>query len=285
MGGDGGSIPRRDDLVKSKKKQEVANREAANMALWKHCSLTQDPLRQPVVSCLLGRLYNKESVINKLLTKTKGDGFSDHIKKLRDVKELRLSVTTNGTTTLDPQLFYCPVTGLEMSGIYPFVYLWGCGCVFSKKALTEVSSNLCMLCGTPFIRDDVILINPQTEEEIEAAKTRLANYQTKPKARKRSSTNNVPEQSDSTEGCSNIPTKKLAVENESSESNKRTESSSESKKSTTDIQPEAETSVPNKSIQEDPNVSSVYKSLFNTCEEAKRQPKPHWVTFNPLYFR
>ncbi|VDQ17412.1 unnamed protein product [Trichobilharzia regenti] len=119
MGGDGGSIPRRDDLVKSKKKQEVANREAANMALWKHCSLTQDPLRQPVVSCLLGR----------------------------DVKELRLSVTTNGTTTLDPQLFYCPVTGLEMSGIYPFVYLWGCGCVFSKKALTEVSSNLCMLVG------------------------------------------------------------------------------------------------------------------------------------------
>ncbi|VDP25584.1 unnamed protein product [Schistosoma margrebowiei] len=55
MGGDGGSIPRRDDLVKPKKKQEVAEREAANMALWKHCALTQDPLRQPVVSCLLGR--------------------------------------------------------------------------------------------------------------------------------------------------------------------------------------------------------------------------------------
>ncbi|TPP67746.1 Protein RTF2 protein [Fasciola gigantica] len=39
------------------------------------------------------------------------------------------------------------------------------------------------------------------------------------------------------------------------------------------------------SIQENPNVSSVYKSLFNTSEEAKRQPKSHWVTFNPLYFR
>lgn len=89
------------------------------------------------------RLYNKESVINKLLSKSNGDGFSDHIKKLRDVKELRLSSTSSDNQ--EPQVFYCPVTGLEMSGIYPFVYLWSCGCVFSRKALTEVSSNLCML--------------------------------------------------------------------------------------------------------------------------------------------
>jgi len=39
-----------------------------------------------------------------------------------------------------------------------------------------------------------------------------------------------------------------------------------------------------KSIQEDPNASDVYKSLFNTCEKAKKQTQGHWVTFNPQYF-
>ncbi|CAH8535200.1 unnamed protein product [Schistosoma margrebowiei] len=268
MGGDGGSIPRRDDLVKPKKKQEVAEREAANMALWKHCALTQDPLRQPVVSCLLGRLYNKESIINKLLSKSNGDGFSDHIKKLRDVKELRLSSTSSDNQ--EPQIFYCPVTGLEMSGIYPFVYLWSCGCVFSRKALTEVSSNLCMLCGTSFSSDDIILINPQTKDEIEVAKRRLINFQTASKTRKRSSANRVSEQSDLIDE-NNIPNKKTLVQDKTLE--------------VTDPQPQQETSGTSRSIQEDPNLSSAYKSLFNTCEQAKRQPKSHWVTFNPLYFR
>ncbi|CAH8563136.1 unnamed protein product [Heterobilharzia americana] len=284
MGGDGGSIPRRDDLVKPKKKQEVANREAANMALWKHCALTQDPLRQPVVSCLLGKLYNKESVINKLLTKTKGDGFSDHIKRLRDVKELRLSSTSSPEGSQEPQVFYCPVTGLEMSGVYPFIYLWSCGCVFSKKALTEVSSNLCMLCGTAFSPDDIVQINPQTKEEIEAAKMRLTSFQTNLKNRKRSSVNCISEKSQSSEGR-NIPTKKPAISSEGLEDTKKTEPSSESEKPISDPQPPVETCSASKSIQEDPSVSSVYKSLFNTCEQAKRQPKSHWVTFNPLYFR
>ncbi|KAH8875596.1 Protein RTF2 [Schistosoma japonicum] len=283
MGGDGGSIPRRDDLVKPKKKQEVAEREAANMALWKHCALTQDPLRQPVVSCMMGRLYNKESVINKLLSKTGGDGFSDHIKKLRDVKELRLS-STSSSDNLEPQSFYCPVTGLEMSGIYPFVYLWSCGCVFSKKALTEVSSNLCMLCATSFSPDDIILINPQTKEEIETAKLRLTNFQSTSKTRKRSSANRISEQVDLIDE-SNIPAKKADIQDKTVESKKKLETSSEHEKAMTEQQLQPETPCTSRSIQEDPNLSSAYKSLFNTCEQAKRQPKSHWVTFNPLYFR
>ena len=38
-----------------------------------------------------------------------------------------------------------------------------------------------------------------------------------------------------------------------------------------------------KSIQDDPKASSAYKSLFNSHETAKRQPKAHWVTYNPCY--
>ena len=40
-----------------------------------------------------------------------------------------------------------------------------------------------------------------------------------------------------------------------------------------------------KSIQDDPNpdVSSVFKSLYTTCEKAKNQQKHHWVTNNLQY--
>ena len=37
-------------------------------------------------------------------------------------------------------------------------------------------------------------------------------------------------------------------------------------------------------IQKDPNVSTVYKSLFTTSEACLRQPKPHWITHNPQYY-
>lgn len=49
--------------------------------------------------------------------------------------------------------------------------------------------------------------------------------------------------------------------------------------------PQIETkSKKSKNIQNDPNASDVYKSLFNTCEKAKKQTQGHWVTFNPQYF-
>nr|VZI38025.1 unnamed protein product [Spirometra erinaceieuropaei] len=67
MGGDGGSIPRRVELVRNKKEQEKAERSALNAARWKHCALSEQPLRQPIVACKLGRLYNKEAIIEKLL--------------------------------------------------------------------------------------------------------------------------------------------------------------------------------------------------------------------------
>lgn len=39
-----------------------------------------------------------------------------------------------------------------------------------------------------------------------------------------------------------------------------------------------------RSIQQDPKASAVYKSLFTSCQEAKKQKQAHWVTFNPQYF-
>ncbi|CAH8634221.1 unnamed protein product [Dicrocoelium dendriticum] len=282
MGGDGGSIPRRVELVKAKKKPERANRRAANAALWRHCTLSQDRLRIPIVSCQLGRLYNKESVINKLLSRSNTNDVAEHIRRLKDVRELRLTVNNSHTQESDPLNdatgeFYCPVTGLEMSGVYPFVYLWTCGCVFAKKALDVVNDYRCMQCGTSFTEDDIILLNPQTESEIAAAKQRLAQYVASSSKAKRRSADSVVDTGPS--------------EAKQKPTNKPNTNTDEKHDETDEVteEPQHETSSdhtkPNKSIQEDPNSSSVYKSLFTTSEQAKRQPKPHWVTYNPLYFR
>ena len=39
--------------------------------------------------------------------------------------------------------YVCPVSGLEMSGVYRFAFLRSCGCVFAEKALKEVHSEHC----------------------------------------------------------------------------------------------------------------------------------------------
>ena len=39
------------------------------------------------------------------------------------------------------------------------------------------------------------------------------------------------------------------------------------------------------SVQDDPTKSEIYKSLFTSHKDAVNQPKAHWVTMNPGYFR
>lgn len=57
--------------------------------------------------------------------------------------------------------------------IYRFCYLHGCGCVMSESAITEVKSNLCLACGTPYEKDDVIQVYPDRPEDIERLKQRI----------------------------------------------------------------------------------------------------------------
>ena len=44
MGADGGSIPKRSELVKSKEKQEKLARDVTAATKWKTCQLSQEPL-------------------------------------------------------------------------------------------------------------------------------------------------------------------------------------------------------------------------------------------------
>jgi len=199
MGNDGGSIPDRRDLVKNKPKAEQADKNNQTIAAWFFCALSKRPLQEPIVSCALGKLYNKDALLEYLLDKTAyGDGakICGHIKSLKDVKTLRLTPNParDSTNSLDENpkrsQFVCPLTLKEMSGQLPFVYLATCGCVFSAAGLKAVSTSipsssssgsdtppkveegapgekdLCPQCGKPFSRsDDVRTINPGPEEQ------------------------------------------------------------------------------------------------------------------------
>ncbi|KAI0983511.1 hypothetical protein GJ496_007966 [Pomphorhynchus laevis] len=89
MGCDGGTIPKRDELVRTKKKNPPRDRSADRSAIWRNCAVSQLPLRAPVVGCRRGRLYNKDELIKAILEKRA----PRHIKKLkRDTRDIGIKV-------------------------------------------------------------------------------------------------------------------------------------------------------------------------------------------------
>lgn len=315
MGCDGGTIPKRDELVRTKKKKEELSKDVKNAAKWKHCHLSQEQLRKPIVVDLLGYLYNKEALLEYLLDRSKFESGPDYIKSLKDVKELNLTDNPSFSYDVskqadDKSMFICPITGLEMNGVYRFFFLHSCGCVFSERAFKTISSSIsngsssasavapeikCIKCEKVYNdKIDLIVINPEEKDlEINREKLKLRKETTGKNAKK-----NVEKAS---EGAQATVTKdeekksKRKLEETvatKAEKNTPTPLSDHSKK----IKPEA--SVPGaaaaaagssskattSSIQNDPTASEVFKSLFTSHEKAKNQTKAHWVTFNPQYF-
>jgi hypothetical protein len=178
-------------------------------------------LQHPVVSCDLGKLYNKDAIIEYLLDKSAyGDGeeICGHIRSLKDIKTLKLTARSTPVTSTDvppgevPQ-FVCPLNLKEMNGVQPFVYLRSCGCVFSQSALRtllpsstptkEISSgeesngnspakeelDVCPQCATKFSQtSDIMTINPSEDEEQRmraGMELRRSREPAKPKTKKR----------------------------------------------------------------------------------------------------
>lgn len=70
---------------------------------------------------------------------------------LQDIKDLNLTKNPAYTKTehIDGAVgdgsapYICPISGLEMTGKFRFIFLWSCGCVLAERALKEVKQNLC----------------------------------------------------------------------------------------------------------------------------------------------
>jgi len=197
MGCDGGTIPTRDELVRVKKKPEQKDKNSELAFKWRHDAVSQELLGRRVVACELGRLYNKETVLEILLDRTKYEevgGIIDHIRSLKDIKELKLTENPDGRQGgaekgdmyIDPSRadYICPVVGVGMSGKYRFCFIWSCGCVLSERALRQVKSEVCHKCGAAYSEEDVIVLNG-SEDDLQVMGAKMEARRARVKAQKK----------------------------------------------------------------------------------------------------
>ncbi|PBC28784.1 replication termination factor 2 [Apis cerana] len=282
MGCDGGTIPRRDELVRVKKKPEQKDKEAELAFKWRHCTIKQLPLQPPVVGCGLGHLYSKESVLEGLLDRSTLPESAQHIKTLKDIKNLNLTPNPafdgnkakKGDCYADEgkSPYICPLIGLEMNGKYKFCFLWSCGCVMSERALKEVKSKICHQCQQPFTEEDIVIINAEGND----LKLMEENMILRKIAKKKSKKQKYNEDNQTLEiKQEEIPKKKIKKEDKSSTSKitNRTEAEDPAYKKVKE----------NYSVAKDPKASEVFKSIFTTHKSAAEQDRAHWITYNPFY--
>ncbi|KAI8617769.1 Rtf2 RING-finger-domain-containing protein [Chytriomyces sp. MP71] len=172
MGNDGGSIPKRHELVTLKAKVEQPDKASQQQSKWRCCALSKDPLREPIVSCRLGRLYNKAAILEFLMDRDRfGDGedVAGHVVKLKeDVFDLRLTASTmSAPVDANTPVWVCPVTLKEFGGRSRFVFHSECGCVLAEAAVTAVPSPTCLVCGEKTAKDGTIVINSEVKEELD----------------------------------------------------------------------------------------------------------------------
>ncbi|XP_028158973.1 protein RTF2 homolog [Ostrinia furnacalis] len=328
MGCDGGTIPRRDELVRMKKKPEQKDKDAERSFKWRNCALSQQPLQEPIVACGLGRLYSKSSVLEALLDKETKPESINHIKNLKDIKDLQLvknpayvaTEHTEGTVGDGSAPYICPISGLEMTGKFRFVFLWSCGCVLAERALKEVKQNICHMCQQPFTDNDIVVLNG-TEDDIEKHKEKMAVRVANRKSSKKSKAGKVeikvePSTStvtSTTDSSSTSVDASIKNENEVKEEPQAGPSQATKKEMVDTIPLSLPKYNPNKiarghfgsskrahptelvedpsykktkktySIAKDPQSSEVYKSLFTSHKTDQEQQRAHWVTYNPFY--
>ena len=150
MGGDGGTVAVGRKYTRGSTKNKEASssgsgdKESAKVRALErctHCALSRKPLREPVVYCKLGNLYNKEDLLVALLEKSLGEEFK-HIRKMSAVSPCVLTPNPafvsgkSDATKVSP--FICPITQMELNGQHSFVVLKPSGRVVSAKAVNEV---------------------------------------------------------------------------------------------------------------------------------------------------
>ncbi|XP_057234585.1 replication termination factor 2 [Malurus melanocephalus] len=311
MGCDGGTIPKRHELVKGPRKVEKVDKVAELVARWFYCALSQEKLRRPIVACELGRLYNKDAILEFLLDKSPDKTpmeSASHIKSIKNVTELNLadnpawsgdkeSIKGDKYDDLQCARFICPVVGLEMNGRHRFCFLRNCGCVFSERALKEIKSEVCHKCGVPFQEEDVIVLNG-SKEDVEILKKRMEERRLKSKLEKKSKKGksaaaaaaSQQETSADSPGPSKVKNDKDCVSSSSGENRQIifTKSSENGNPSVPGKVNKASSSssTTKRSIADSEDKSEAYKSIFTTHSSAKRSKEEcsNWVTHTAYYF-
>lgn len=185
-GGDGGSTcaESRDCYLNmyAVKKPDKVDPNEQRLSRWQNCALSNEPLREPCVVDKLGNIFNKEALVQAMLQKNLPKEFG-HIKGLKDMVKIELSLTPGGVDANGGTRFQCPISGLEFNGKYKFFSLKKCGHVLSAKALKEVKLSSCLVCHEEFSEEDKIVING-SEEEVTILRERMEKEKGKLKPKK-----------------------------------------------------------------------------------------------------
>ncbi|EMC92973.1 hypothetical protein BAUCODRAFT_76874 [Baudoinia panamericana UAMH 10762] len=188
MGNDGGSIPKRRELVKEAARNPTATelRESQHEQqeyCWTTDPISQKPLAQPIVSDSAGKLYNKDTILEYLVEGARKDEAENatqgSIKSLKDVVEVKFTVNADATTKIAREAWVCPVTGDKLGPGSKAVYLVPCGHAFSATAIKEVSGERCLTCETEYASNDIIPILPAVATDIARLSLRVKTLQEK----------------------------------------------------------------------------------------------------------
>ncbi|GLD92988.1 hypothetical protein PINS_up001580 [Pythium insidiosum] len=176
MGNDGGVIAVKRKFMRhanQKAKHEKLDQDALRAERAQTCAISGEPLKEPIVACELGNLYNKEALLEHLLAATMPDKFQ-HVTSLRDVVNCKFSWSNNEKkpSSLAEKAPICPVTMLEFNGKQPFVVAWSCGCVVSDRATKQVQSKECLSCGKD-VENGKLVALLLSEEDYDAAQRAL----------------------------------------------------------------------------------------------------------------
>ena len=296
-------------MIKTKKRALRDKKQDELIARWFYCALSNHELRRPIMGCELGRLYNKEELITALLDKPNKPQSIEHIRGLRDIRELKLTANkgfdrkalekAEGYIDYQNSEFICPVLGVEMNGHYSFVFLWSCGCVFSERALKELKTNSCLVCGQARTENDVIHLYPEADTA-DLMRDNLLKRRTVSKvaARKRAihsesqndTQKSLPEESSvishstvsSVGEVASVEKKpKLEAKNHKLHSCSKIPSKSRSTTNSISVKDVASSVCKYEKVSDNPHVSKVYKSLFTSSQKEPPALKSPWVTYNP----
>lgn len=198
MGNDGGSIPKRRELVKEAARAKTGTelRETlleSQTHLWNFCPLSSQSLDYSnAVSDGLGHLYNYESILQCLLPSDDGsvpeaqaEAFSGSgVKSLKDVVKLKFTLRKDEKGR---EFRACPVSLKELGAATKAVYVVPCGHVFAEVAMKEISESEsmegqeqhCPECSEVFEASNVIPILPTSEGERKRLIERLEDLKTR----------------------------------------------------------------------------------------------------------
>ncbi|CAA9987542.1 replication termination factor, putative [Plasmodium knowlesi strain H] len=185
MGGDGGSLPQRVDLVRMKHKKlnestgslgygkntlVTVNQGRSNLKelrehYMSHCAISQESLKEPFFCCRRGYLYNTEHILSLILAR---QGKKKKKRKIEDsqyeafahIGSLKDLVLCKNKLNEENKLV-CSISNEIINPSSGAMCLFSCGCVFSKKVFSHANiakENACTACNTKFKPSDVIEI-------------------------------------------------------------------------------------------------------------------------------